>query len=108
MTRDIRIAEHLIAAGDLVLSLLGAANRDPARFTDPDRLDVGRSEGSPLSFWQRYPLLSRRGAGPARRPDRVRPPGGPLQEDRTGRRYAAPPGQPTLRGLLELPVHFAA
>jgi cytochrome P450 len=33
-----------------VLTLLGAANRDPRRFSDPERLDVGRSEGSSMSF----------------------------------------------------------
>ncbi|OKI00740.1 cytochrome [Streptomyces sp. CB02923] len=38
-----------IAAGDVVLVSPGAANRDPARFTDPDTLDTGRSTGH-LSF----------------------------------------------------------
>ena len=30
--------------------LLGAANRDPLRFGDPDRLDLARREGPPMSF----------------------------------------------------------
>ncbi len=47
---DITIGGERIAAGTTVLALLGAANRDPARFTDPDRLDVGRSESPPMSF----------------------------------------------------------
>ncbi|OLF19193.1 cytochrome P450 [Actinophytocola xanthii] len=33
-----------------VLVLLGAANRDPRRFTDPDTFDPGRDEGPPLAF----------------------------------------------------------
>ncbi len=36
--------------GQLVIGLIGAANRDPARYREPDRLDVTRREGSHLSF----------------------------------------------------------
>jgi len=39
-----------IPAGRLTLLLVAAANRDPERFTDPDRLDLGRDEGPSLSF----------------------------------------------------------
>jgi cytochrome P450 len=39
-----------VEAGTFVVTMLGAANRDPARFADPDRFDVGRDEGPPLSF----------------------------------------------------------
>ena len=44
------VGGRVIPAGSLVLALLGAANRDPSRFTDPERLDVGRDEGPPMSF----------------------------------------------------------
>ncbi len=44
------VAGERVAPGQAVVTLLGAANRDPARFSDPDRLDVGRDEGPPLSF----------------------------------------------------------
>jgi len=47
---DIEVGDHLIEAGGTLLVLLGAANRDPERFSDPDRLDLGRAEGSSLSF----------------------------------------------------------
>lgn len=39
-----------IPAGDEVLTLLGAANRDPEQFDDPDRLDVTRQNIKPASF----------------------------------------------------------
>ena len=39
-----------ISAGDRVVCYLGAANRDPARFADPGRLDITREHSSPLSF----------------------------------------------------------
>jgi cytochrome P450 len=36
--------------GDLIVALIGAANRDPEVFPDPDRLDVTRERLKPLSF----------------------------------------------------------
>ncbi len=39
-----------LAKGQSVVCLLGAANRDPAVYTEPDRLDITRSDVRPLSF----------------------------------------------------------
>ncbi|MGV1009574.1 MAG: cytochrome P450 [Dermatophilaceae bacterium] len=39
-----------VAAGQRVVAYLGAANRDPGRFPDPDRLDLRRPGVAPLSF----------------------------------------------------------
>ena len=39
-----------LARGDRIVVLQGAANRDPARFDDPDELDLRRSDNTPLSF----------------------------------------------------------
>jgi len=36
--------------GELIVALIGAANRDPAVFPDPDRFDVTRERLKPLSF----------------------------------------------------------
>lgn len=49
-TRDLVFADVPMRAGDLVYPLIAAANRDPARFTDPDRLDLDRREATHLSF----------------------------------------------------------
>ncbi|MBU9763436.1 cytochrome P450 [Mycobacterium sp. TNTM28] len=47
---DLEIAGTELPAGAQLTVLLAAGNRDPERFTDPDRLDVRRSQGPPLSF----------------------------------------------------------
>ncbi len=39
-----------IPAGEQVFALLGAGNHDPARYLDPDRLDVTRTDICPLSL----------------------------------------------------------
>jgi cytochrome P450 len=40
---DVEVGGKIIRKGHPVGLLLGAANRDPAQFPDPDRLDVGRT-----------------------------------------------------------------
>ncbi len=39
-----------VEAGNEVITLLGAANRDPRVFDEPDRLDVGRAASGLMSF----------------------------------------------------------
>ena len=39
-----------IEEGQSVVTLIGAANRDPEKFEDPDNFLVRRDEGPPLSF----------------------------------------------------------
>jgi orsellenic acid P450 oxidase len=47
---DLELQGRTLRRGELVVALMGAANRDPERFTDPDRFDVTRSGVRPLSF----------------------------------------------------------
>ena len=44
------IGDQEIPEGDAVVAVMGAANRDPDRFTDPDRLDLGREDNRHLAF----------------------------------------------------------
>lgn len=46
----VEIDGHTFPPGATLLVLQGAANRDPARFPDPDRLDIGRADGASMSF----------------------------------------------------------
>ena len=50
MFEETDIAGHHIDAGQVVLTLLGAANRDPDRYQDPDRFDITRTGTQHLSF----------------------------------------------------------
>lgn len=105
---ELLVGGQTIPAGNLVLAMLGAANRDPARFRDPERLDVGRDEGAPMSFGGGIHFCL--GAALARLE-------GQIVLDRLLDRFGTmelvggPPtvrDSLTLRGLTDLRVHFAA
>ncbi|MFE0250345.1 cytochrome P450 [Streptomyces sp. NPDC059010] len=49
-TEDVTIGDVTVPAGDTVLLSLAAADRDPARFPDPDRLDLGRDASGHLAL----------------------------------------------------------
>src|SRR5262249_26439703 len=104
---DLRLRGQTIRQGDLLYLSLGAANRDPEVFPEPDRFDVGRADNRHLAF----------GAGPhhclgmtlARRELEVslgrlvrRMPRLRFDEERPRRRADSL----VLRGLESLPVRF--
>jgi unspecific monooxygenase len=47
---DIEISDRVIPKDTQTILLLGAANRDPAQFADPERLDIGRADNRHLAF----------------------------------------------------------
>ena len=94
-----------LAKGDIVMALLAAANRDPVRFPDPDRFDVGRPDNLHLGFaWGLHFCLGARLArmegqlvlaGLVERFAKVEPAGEPVRN----------PGL-AIRGFESLPVRF--
>lgn len=49
-TREVEVAGIRIPAGEKVLLFLGAANRDPRRWPDPDRFDIRRNASGHVGF----------------------------------------------------------
>jgi cytochrome P450 len=50
VTRDVELYGQTVPAGSAMLTLLGAANRDPRRYDDPDRFDLHRKKSMHLTF----------------------------------------------------------
>jgi hypothetical protein len=47
---DIELGSKTIRKRQAVIAVIGAANRDPERFPDPDRLDIRRKENRHVAF----------------------------------------------------------
>jgi cytochrome P450 len=103
---DVVLGDRLIRRRQAVIAVMGAANRDPERFADPDRLDLARPDNRHLAFgWAAHfcfgaPLARLEGqialATLLRRLPGLRLEPGPLLwRDNLG-----------LRGLTALPVAF--
>ncbi|TAJ39632.1 MAG: cytochrome P450 [Reyranella sp.] len=50
LTADLEIGGELLAAGTYLHIGIGAANRDPTRFPEPDRFDIGRDPNRHFAF----------------------------------------------------------
>jgi cytochrome P450 len=50
VTRDVELYGQTVPAGSAMLVLLGAANRDPRRWNDPDMFDIHRKKSMHLTF----------------------------------------------------------
>src|SRR5579884_2615863 len=102
------VGGEALSRGETVIVLQGGANHDPARFDQPDRFDIGRSDNAPLSFgWGIHHCL---GAPLARMEGQVVF-NALLSRCRTiEARFETPEWRPTLtlRGLSRLPVAVTA
>jgi cytochrome P450 len=47
---DMEIGGKLIRKQQAIMAVMGAANRDPERFPDPDRLDIARQDNRHVAF----------------------------------------------------------
>jgi cytochrome P450 len=95
-----------VAAGTRITLCIGAANRDPAQFADPDRLDVGRAPNRHLAFATGAHQCA--GMALARLEGRIAI--GRFLARFPHYRLAAPPvrgGRVRFRGFLRLPVRLA-
>lgn len=52
VTSDCEIAGHAIAAGSRMLVMFASANRDPVKYPEPERFDVGRDVHDHVGFGQ--------------------------------------------------------
>ena len=103
---DVRFDGLTIGKGEMVMPFIGAADRDPAQFPDPDRLDITRTDNRHIAFgWGIHFCL---GAPLARVEGQIaigtlvqRLPRLALATDRPEYRQSL-----TLRGLTTLPVGF--
>ncbi|HEX4191470.1 MAG TPA: cytochrome P450 [Stellaceae bacterium] len=105
---DLTLGDKQIKKRDAVMAVMAAANRDPARFADPDRLDLTRKDNRHVAFgWAAHfcfgaPLARIEGqiAFPSllrRLPNLALEPGPLVWRQNLG-----------LRGLTALPVTFGA
>ena len=105
-SEDVTLGGRSIGKGELVMPFIGAADRDPAQFPDPDRLDITRADNRHIAFgWGIHFCL---GAPLARVEGQIaintlvqRLPKLTLATDRPEYRQSL-----TLRGLKGLPVSF--
>jgi cytochrome P450 len=103
---DVTIGGRTIAKGAMVMPFIGAADRDPSQFSDPDRLDLARADNRHIAFgWGIHFCL---GAPLARLEGQIaidalvrRLPKLEIATDEPEYRQSL-----TLRGLKTLPVRF--
>jgi cytochrome P450 len=105
-TRPVTLGGVEMPAGTVITIGIGAANRDPAVFADPDRLDVGRAPNAHLAFGTGVHTCA--GLAVARLEGRVA-----IQRFLArfpGYRLAGPPlrgGRARFRGFLSVPAALA-
>jgi cytochrome P450 len=103
---DMEIGGKLVQGGQFLNLVIGAANRDPARFSEPDRVDITRVDNDHLAFGGGIHFCP--GAALARLEGQIaigailrRMPNLRLETERLEWQES-----PTFRGVVSLPVSF--
>jgi cytochrome P450 len=103
---EVEVGGKTLPPGAFVVTAIGAANRDPRHFPDPDRLDIGRSDNRHIAFG--FGIHFCLGAPLARVEGQLAL--GTLMRRMPKLRLASPDLEwresSTLRGLKALPVEF--
>jgi pimeloyl-[acyl-carrier protein] synthase len=103
---EVELRGTTVPKGAFVVTAIGAANRDPLHFPDPDRLDIGRTENRHIAFG--FGIHFCLGAPLARVEGQLAL--GALMQRMPKLRLAGPDLEwresSTLRGLKALPVEF--
>lgn len=48
--QEVQLGDKILQVGDSVNLCMGAANRDPAQFAEPDKFNISRQDGAPIPF----------------------------------------------------------
>ncbi|HKZ05918.1 MAG TPA: cytochrome P450 [Methylomirabilota bacterium] len=105
-SEDVTFGGKTIGKGEMVMPFIGAADRDPAQFPEPDRLDIGRTENRHIAFgWGIHFCI---GAPLARVEGQIAINTLLRRKPKLALATAAPQHRQslTLRGLTSLPVSF--
>jgi cytochrome P450 len=105
-TEDVVVGGKTIPKGEIVMPFIGAADRDPAQFRDPERLDITRTDNRHIAFgWGIHFCL---GAPLARIEGQIAINTLLKRFPKLGLAVAEPEHRHslTLRGLVSMPVSF--
>ena len=106
LTAPIALGARELPAGTFVTLGVGAANRDPAQFADPDTLDIARKPNLHVAFGHGGARVCRHERGAARGAHRHRRAGGALSAPRRRRRRRSATARVRFRGFVHLPVRL--
>ena len=105
-SEDVTIGGRIIPKGELVMPFIGAADRDPAQFPDPERLDITRTDNRHIAFGWGIHFCLGRAAGAHRGADRHRDARPAAAQSPAGHGGAGVPAEPHAARTLRPARHL--